>query len=159
METKQFSKAKKLADDLEASFLKVYFGSNPHLLTLARWLIEGGHKDAAKELNRAISVFGPSADANIVIARIQQKFPIEFCHTLKAREIAKTLLKRRYVKDARELIAELGGTVTYEKRSIFKWGMIVVTVAGVRRTFDDEHDMARWVIKSVVPEVLSRQIC
>ena len=71
LETKQFPAAKKVADDLEASFLKVYFGSNSKLLAFARNLIADGHKDAAKELNRAICVLGTSADADLVIARIQ----------------------------------------------------------------------------------------
>jgi hypothetical protein len=69
LETKQFPAAKKVADDLEASFLKVYFGSNSKLLAFARNLIADGHKDAAKELNRAIYVLGTSADADLVISQ------------------------------------------------------------------------------------------
>jgi curved DNA-binding protein CbpA len=135
LETKQIPKAKKVANDLEASFLKVYFGSNPRLLTFARELIKDGHKDAAKELNRAISVLGTGADADLVIARIRKKYlasvyeaaeAAEMFLKKKAAEAAEKFLKKyertrlysSYIKDdAIELIEKLGGTVTYEREA------------------------------------------
>jgi hypothetical protein len=93
LETKQFPKAKTVADDLEASFLKVYFGSNPKLLTFARKLIHDGHKDAAKELNCAISVLGTGADADLVIARIIERFFADQASVYEAADPATTVKK------------------------------------------------------------------
>jgi curved DNA-binding protein CbpA len=74
LETKQFPHRKKLAQHLELTFLQSYFGDNPKIIEFARRLIESGHKQAAKELNRAISVFGRDADHNVVIDRISRKY-------------------------------------------------------------------------------------
>lgn len=72
LETKHFSQRKELAQQLETNFLQAYFGRNPKILMFARTLIKSGHKPAAKELNRAISVFGHSADEDLIIERIQK---------------------------------------------------------------------------------------
>jgi hypothetical protein len=53
LDTKQFSSRKKLAQQLEENFLRTYFGRNPQIFQFAQTLIRGGHKAAAKELNRA----------------------------------------------------------------------------------------------------------
>jgi hypothetical protein len=170
LETKQFPRAEKVADDLEASFLKVYFGSNPKLLTFARKLIQDGHKDAAKELNRAISVLGVGADANLIITQLQKKFfadralAYEVAEAYEAaekflKEYRKTLLYSSNVEVAAiELIEKLGGTVTYERKAglIFWRTIIVVSLAGECFGFELGYDMMRWVRMYVVPKVLSR---
>jgi curved DNA-binding protein CbpA len=169
LETKQFPKAKKAADDLEASFLKIYFGNNPQLLTFARKLIQDGHKDAAKELNRAISVLGTGADADLIISRLQKTF---FADRTSVQEAAEKFSRehkyhRLYglysshdVKRAAiEFIEKLGGTVTYEQelsRALFWRTIIVVSLEGECRRFKREYDMMEWVRRSVVPKVLSR---
>jgi hypothetical protein len=75
LETKQFSKGKELAQQLEDDFLRTYFGRTPKILGFARTLIAGGHKAAAKELNRAIAVLG-AGDEFLIITQIQRKFDL-----------------------------------------------------------------------------------
>ena len=55
---KAFEKREHVAAELEQKFMELYFGSNPKILDFARSLISGGHKAAAKALNKAISVLG-----------------------------------------------------------------------------------------------------
>jgi len=55
------------------NFLQTYFGRNKEILAFARSLIDGGHRAAAKELNRAVSVLG-DGDAYMIIFRIKEKF-------------------------------------------------------------------------------------
>jgi curved DNA-binding protein CbpA len=153
LETKQFPKAKKVANDMEASFLKIYFGSNPKLVSFARKLIVDGHKDAAKELNRAISVLGTGVDADLVIARIRKRFFATDRATCEL-AVAVKFFKHGYFDDAIELIEKLGGAVTY-KQELSRETIIVVSLDGECYRFKSVYDTIRWVRESVVPGVLS----
>jgi curved DNA-binding protein CbpA len=116
LETKQFSHRQEIAQRLDLGFLQSYFGNNPKIIDFARNLIESGHKEAAKELNRAIAVLGHDADATVIIARISHKY----FGTTPALKAAETLLESRYVTDARHLIEQLHGTIKMESKTRWK---------------------------------------
>jgi curved DNA-binding protein CbpA len=162
LETRDFTDRQKLAKQLEANFLQAYFGRNPKILEFARALIEGGHKSAAMELNRAISVLGNSADAGVLIGRVRKKFfgsgGLTAAERELARDAAKTLLRTKYVSDAIALVEKLGGTVRSKKAGLvplFGNYELVVSVLGEDHTFGSEWAVAQWVIKTIVPKVLS----
>src|SRR5436189_112914 len=83
---------------MELNFLQTYFGRNKEILAFARTLIDGGHRAAARELNRAISVLGDGTDAHMIIFRIKEKFFEQFT-TTSAFEAAKRLSETHYVSD------------------------------------------------------------
>jgi hypothetical protein len=157
LETKQFSSGKELAQRLEEDFLRTYFGRNPKILWFARILIAGGHKAAAKELNRAISVLG-AADENVIIGRIRKKFDLvpASVQSVDARQLAETLSRigpaapTAYAK-ADSLIKLLGGTVT-----VSRWMFgAEVPALGERRHFFSTYGLVVWVNDTIVPQVLS----
>jgi hypothetical protein len=78
LESKNFEKRKKIADEMERAFLERYFGSDPEIIVFAKSLINSGNKLAAKELNRVISVLGTKTDAKRIIQRVSEKFNIAF---------------------------------------------------------------------------------
>jgi hypothetical protein len=158
LESKRFSEREKIAKQLELTFLQTYFGRNRKIVDFARSLIEGGHKAAARELNRAITVLGDGADEKIVVDRIYAKFfskqPAPFSRSV--REMAETLVRTQYVNDAVALIDKLGGSIAQdEKGTLFVKSYRVVRVLGESRNFSNDYDMTQWVIAIIVPKVLS----
>lgn len=73
---KEFAEAQTIAEVLENEFLSLYFGSNPIIVNFAKALILDGHRDVARELNRAISVIGNAADPHKIISVIRDKHGI-----------------------------------------------------------------------------------
>lgn len=63
LESKDFEKRLKIADEMEKAFLQRYFGNDPEIISFAKLLCHTGNKPAAKELNRVISVLGKKTDA------------------------------------------------------------------------------------------------
>ena len=96
--SKGFANRHQLAKALESRFLQRYFGTNPRIVTFARELVEAGHKKAAKELNRAVTILGSNDDPNL-IGRIRGKF-ILYSHTAEGE-----LLTQEAANILRELVA------------------------------------------------------
>lgn len=71
LESKKFNHRHELARNLERQFLERYFGVNEQILRYATELILGGHRDAAKMLNRLVDVMGSDVDPNLLIARVE----------------------------------------------------------------------------------------
>ena len=78
LETKQFEDCKQLADRMEREFLSRYFGSNNDVQDLARNLISQNHRDAAKALNKIISVMGNSLTIQQITSSLKNQFPNAF---------------------------------------------------------------------------------
>ncbi len=74
LETKNYTHRHKIATKLEENFLKTYFGNNTEILVFAKELIIEKQKEAARELNKQISVIGRDIDAHRVIANISKKY-------------------------------------------------------------------------------------
>ncbi|MDB5578341.1 MAG: hypothetical protein JWR80_3517, partial [Bradyrhizobium sp.] len=159
LETKRFSERREIASNFEEIFLRTYFGKNPKVLDFARNLIDGGHKAAAKELNRAISVLGDDIDDRILVGRIQSKYfkeNLSELYKVSLRKMADSLLQNQYVNDAIALIEKVGGTVSQQRKQgrLFAKDEIVVEVFGESHNFEREYDMTQWVIKTVVPRIV-----
>lgn len=73
LETKEFNNRQKIANILEQRFLENYFGSHPKVIEFAIKLILDGKKSGAKELNKAVNIFGSGIDVNAVINKLSAK--------------------------------------------------------------------------------------
>jgi hypothetical protein len=63
-----------------------------------------------------------------------------------------------YVDDGEALIKQLGGTVVYEAiGKVFATTHVAVRVFGEERSFESSHDMVQWIVRDVVPRVISDQ--
>lgn len=90
LSTKDFERREKVAQQLEKSFLESFFGTNAKVVEFATKLIMDGKRDAAKELNKTISVLGSKVDAKPVIDKIYAKYYAqEFAKQKREQEIAK----------------------------------------------------------------------
>jgi curved DNA-binding protein CbpA len=155
LEAKQFNKRHNIADNMEKQFLQKYFGKGDRIIQFAKELIRGGHKTAAKELNRMVAVLGTDADQGLVIHRIKDKyFPRNIVAEIKS--CAQRLIKTQYVSDAYMLISLLGGAVEERAygRYIFGRTELVVLLAGESRTFETQRDMVLWIMREVAPKYL-----
>ena len=149
--SKEFARRHEVADALEANFLTRYFGSNVQILEFARELIETGKKDAAKELNRAVTVLGNSADPELIVARIKQRYFREDV-LLQISQLARAVVRDQYVSQARELIEKLGGAISRGKRTwLFSDEPLIVHLEGERQTFRNDYEMTQWVVANVAP--------
>ncbi len=74
LETSEFRKRAELAKSIERRFLETYFGSNIDILRFAKQLINDGDKAAAKELNKAVRIFGKDIEPSRVINKIKKGY-------------------------------------------------------------------------------------
>jgi len=72
-----------------------------------------------------------------------------------ARRVAAT----EYVEDGEALVKQLGGTVVYQEPGLFstREEKIIVRIFGQEHSFESAYDMVQWIIREVVPKVMSRQ--
>ena len=74
LETKNFKAAEKVKAGIVEQFVERYFGTNTAIKRFALKLLHRKKRDAARELNKAVLVFGQSIDPYHVIPKIIQKF-------------------------------------------------------------------------------------
>lgn len=74
LESKRFDQRHQIAQSLEISFLKTYFGSNPKIIDYVRELIFYGFRDAVKGLNQLVDVMGDEVPAELLIKKIDSQF-------------------------------------------------------------------------------------
>lgn len=83
LETKDFKGARAIALELERNYLFKYFGSNSKITGYARTLLLQKRVDAAKELNKVVSRLGSKVDAESVISKIDNDFPVKISSDVK----------------------------------------------------------------------------
>jgi curved DNA-binding protein CbpA len=74
LESKEFDKKENVADKMEFEYLTSYFGRDKRIQSFAKALILGNHRDAARELNTAITVLGKRVDVERIIAQVKSEF-------------------------------------------------------------------------------------
>lgn len=155
LETKTFAQRAELASHLERVFLERYFGTDPTILVYARELIVGGHKDAARLLNRLVDVMGSNVESQLIIDRVDEEFGFRALRE-KARQdeqrrlAAKTLVNavrtNGYYDDAERLAVVLGYKVSETGGGFFKTGEItVIDPAGKESRFKNSTAFIYWV--------------
>lgn len=76
LEKNKFDDRQKIADGMIDDYLQTYFGKNPDIVSFARSLLLGSHRDAAHELNKAVKLFGKDIDEKLVRREISKKFNV-----------------------------------------------------------------------------------
>jgi curved DNA-binding protein CbpA len=74
--TKNFKAASQVKSQVVENFIERYFGTDAVVKRFAVLLLKTGRRDVAKELNRAVLVFGSELDPKTVIPKIRFKFDI-----------------------------------------------------------------------------------
>lgn len=113
LEQKAFEQRALVAQDLEKKFLERYFGTNKDILKFAKLLILGGHKDAAKELNKAVSLLGSSVNPILIIDKIAVKYLPEYQHSsrLSAEFLKKYKNTSIPFERSEEFLSQLGAAI------------------------------------------------
>ena len=63
-----------------------------------------------------------------------------------------------YVDDGEALVKQLGGSIVYQEfGEIFTHEKITVRISGEEHSFESKYNMVQWIIKDLVPKVLSGQ--
>lgn len=78
LESRRFSFRFQVAEAMELSFLKQYFGGNNEILDFVRLLISRGERDAVKAVNRYVEVLGSDESASTIIQKVKEQFNIGF---------------------------------------------------------------------------------
>lgn len=76
LEKRSFAQRQDIAKSLEQAFLERYFSSDPKLIAYAKGLIEAGHRDALRELNRFVDVVGSGVEPDRIIQLVNSKFSL-----------------------------------------------------------------------------------
>jgi curved DNA-binding protein CbpA len=97
--TKKFNQARGLADNLTNNYLKTYFGPNRHVMDYAKKLLVDGYRDAAKELNQVVNLFGKDLNAKSVINQIEVEFDL-YSHSSEAKQKEREARQKEH--DARQ---------------------------------------------------------
>ena len=113
LEHKDFNQRKEIADILELNYLKKYFGENKRILDFAKLLFLSGNKKVAKELNKAVNLLGSKVDAELIIEKLRQKFPLDVRDPSNnhATQYAKQLINFPCYYYAKNFIEELKGNI------------------------------------------------
>jgi len=77
LETKSFSNRNEIADGMIDAYIKTYFGSDEQIVEFAKYLLKNDLRAAARELNKAVKLFGKSINAAIVINTIKLEYSTE----------------------------------------------------------------------------------
>jgi len=76
LSNKAFNKAEQIKDDLISVFIERYFGSTVDIQEFAKSLLRNKKMVAAKELNRAVRIFGETIDSSTTISKICIKYKL-----------------------------------------------------------------------------------
>jgi curved DNA-binding protein CbpA len=74
--TKKFGAAGAVKAEIVTKFLERYFGTEANIKIFAIQLLKIGRRDAARELNRAVLLFGKELEPTQVITKIRLKYDI-----------------------------------------------------------------------------------
>lgn len=137
LDTKAFDQRHELAAHLEYEFLTRYFGTNEEILRFSKELILGGHKDAARALNKLVDVLGSRADPSLILAKIEQDFGLRRAQERAAaarvergrfEKLVHDVKVMGYYKEARELAEALGHKTEEVGGGVFSSAQLRVTL-------------------------------
>ena len=83
LETKKFKERHLLAQNIKAHFMEKYFGTDTIIVKYATMLITNGHRDAAKDLNKAVRLLGSDIEPQLIITKINKAWGLQPVHDPK----------------------------------------------------------------------------
>jgi curved DNA-binding protein CbpA len=120
LEKKEFNRRGELAIAFENYFLEKYFGTNKKILEFAKELVVGGYRDAAKELNHAVSILGSDVNPSTIISRINEKFfngydpHVSSLVKKRSVDLANNFMRNNTPGNACTLIKQVGGFINQD---------------------------------------------
>ncbi len=157
LEKKLFNNRKEVAEELERKYLERFFGSNNEIIKFAKFLISEGHRDAAKELNKAVTLLGSRTESKRIIMTISDKFfrnkssnNVNHKNETKLQILAKQLIANQgneyYL--TRDLLREVGAIVHIQGVLKFTY---TVKFRGDTFVFNDKEylEYARSIAKKI----------
>jgi curved DNA-binding protein CbpA len=160
LESKDFKDRRKIADEMEETFLKRYFGSDPKIIWFAKSLCHEGNKAGAKELNRVISVLGKKVDAGEIIKRLSDKFNITTSPPGTTSpggdapdpvQLAHRVIMTQDFRDAKNFLASLGGIIYPDGGLVFNKKRKCLVLNNQWTKFLDDDHLTRWVVDHLAP--------
>jgi curved DNA-binding protein CbpA len=76
LEKQDFSNRNKIAEAMLNAYMTSYFGKNPEIIKFAESLLRQGRRDAARELNKVVTLFGKDINAATVISTIKSEYKL-----------------------------------------------------------------------------------
>lgn len=76
LEKQDFNNRDKIAEGMLNAYVKSYFGKNPEIIKFAEHLLRQGRRDAARELNKVVKLFGKDINAATVISTIKSEYKL-----------------------------------------------------------------------------------
>lgn len=106
IQEKAFDKMHQTAEELEKIFLENYFGSNQKILKFAKMLILNKKKEAVRELNKAVVLFGNTIELDKVMQVIIKKYglDIKYCSAKELNEDLIKAVKENNIKQVKLLL-------------------------------------------------------
>lgn len=163
LELKNFEERQDIADALESQFMELYFGTHPTIVNFAKGLIQSGHKEAARALNKAVNLFGKNINPHVVIPIIEKDFNTidpETERTIKEirelmRHISYARSRGRTTRDGEILLIQrLGGRFVRETGSFFARSCRVV-LGEIDLRFHNISGFENWVVQDLIPQFSS----
>lgn len=157
LEAKAFADRVEVAEHLEQAFLQRYFGTNAEVVKYARSLVQAGHKQAARALNKLVDVLGSGVDSALLIDRIEKEFGVRRAtklariESVHAEELARSILERSQLDseifaDARKFAGLLGCTVSEIGGGMFSAPEVLVSIPEEDgRRFKTRGEFVQWV--------------
>lgn len=153
LDSKKYNHRSQIATGLERHFLQRYFGSNEIIIAYAKELVQEGHREAARTLNRVVDVMGSEIDPNLVVQRIEKQFSIHATRLLRQglESLAKSVRDTGYFTEACQL-AELLGYKIEERSTGFLGAHLSITVVSPKNEtaqFHSKYDFVEWTKKKL----------
>lgn len=155
LEKRSFAQRQDIAKSLEQAFLERYFSSDPKLIAYAKGLIEAGHRDALRELNRFVDVVGSGVEPDRIIQLVNSKFSLGPLWEQESADMNKKSRREALVQRlgrshdfhvARELAQHDGYEIGELGNGLFQPTSVVVTdITGRVTTHPNKATFVFWV--------------
>lgn len=153
LDSKKYNHRGEIATSLERQYLQRYFGSNERILEYAKELIQAGHREAARTLNRIVDVMGSEIDPGLVVQRIEKQFSIQATRLQREglETLARSVRDTEYFTEACQLAKILGYKIE-ELSTGFLGAHLNITVTSPKNEtaqFHSRIDFVSWVKKDL----------
>jgi len=149
LDSKRYNHRNQIAAGIERQFLQRYFGTNERVLEYARELIQAGHLEAARTLNKIVDVMGSELDPALVLQRIERQYSVNSKSFQRegVEALTKSVRDTGYFTEAC-LLAKLLGYRVAEHSTGFLGSNLNITVTSPRNVvtrFKATNDFVEWV--------------
>jgi curved DNA-binding protein CbpA len=155
LESKKYNHRIQIATELERQFLQRYFGTNDRVLEYARELIQAGHREAARSLNKIVDVMGSEIDPALVLQRIERQYAVNSAAFKReaVESLAKSVRNTGYFTEACQLAKLLGYTVAEHSTGFLGSNLNISVTSPMNAVtrFKSTNTFVEWVKLTLCP--------